>query len=108
MEEFVPKLNSPPKWHELAIKRLETEVAESESSNHKFINGDCRKVLKTFESNFFDFIVTSPPYWAILNKRADHKVIKERVNNNLATNYSDSDDDLGNIEDYRKIYKCFS
>jgi len=92
-----------PKWHELAIKRLETEVAEGESSNHKFINGDCRKVLKTFESNFFDFIVTSPPYWAILNKRADHKVIKERVNNNLATNYSDSDDDLGNIEDYEKF-----
>jgi DNA modification methylase len=25
------------------------------------------------------------------------------VNNNLATNYSDSDDDLGNIEDYEKF-----
>lgn len=87
-------------WHELSIKRLETEVSEGSSSEHTFINADCIPTLKTFADGSFDFIVTSPPYWAILNKKADHKVKKGRVEQNLATNYSSSDRDLGNIEKY--------
>jgi hypothetical protein len=86
-------------WHELSIKRLETEVAEGSSAEHIFINDDCIPTLKTFEDGTFDFMVTSPPYWAILNKKADHKV-KGRVEQSLATNYSDSKNDLGNIERY--------
>lgn len=87
-------------WHELSIKRLETEVAEGSSSEHTFINADCIPTLKTFEDGTFDFMVTSPPYWAILNKKADHKMKKGRVEQNLATNYSDDSRDLGNIERY--------
>ena len=87
-------------WHDLSIKRLETEVAEGSSLNHSFINADCIPTLKTFEDEIFDFMVTSPPYWAILNKKADHKVKKVRVDQNLATNYSDNDKDLGNIDKY--------
>lgn len=52
---------------------------------------------------FFSLCLTSasPPYWSILNKKADRKVMKERVANNLATNYSDDDEnDLANIESY--------
>jgi DNA modification methylase len=89
-----------PEWHELSIKRLETEVAEGSSTDHDFINADCISTLKSFEDGTFDFMVTSPPYWAILNKKADHKVTKVRVEQNLATNYSDSANDLGNIERY--------
>lgn len=89
-----------PKWHELSIQRLETEVAPGASANHEFINADCIPTLKTFDDDTFDFVVTSPPYWAILNKKADHKVKKGRVEQNLATNYSSSDKDLGNIEKY--------
>lgn len=89
-----------PEWHELSIKRLETEVSQSSSSEHIFINADCIPTLKTFADNSFDFMVTSPPYWAILNKKADHKVKKGRVEQNLATNYSTNDKDLGNIEKY--------
>ncbi|HHX69369.1 MAG TPA: helix-turn-helix domain-containing protein [Gallicola sp.] len=89
------------KWNDLAIERLETEVGRGTSDNHVFIVGDSKKVLTTMESNSIDFMVTSPPYWMILNKKADHKVKKERVANNLATNYSENDDeDLANIEDY--------
>lgn len=89
------------KWSDLAIERLETEVGEGESSEHRFIVGDSKKILKELESNSMDFMVTSPPYWMILNKKADHKVKKERLENNLATNYSDNDDDdLANIENY--------
>lgn len=57
----------------------------------------------------FDFVVTSPPYWSILNKKADYKVKKERLSNNLATNYSDNDDnDLANIEDYKTFLDVLS
>jgi DNA modification methylase len=87
-------------WHKLSIKRLETEVGEGTSKEHTFINADCIPTLKTFEDGTFDFMVTSPPYWAILNKKADHKVKKGRVEQNLATNYSDESNDLGNIKQY--------
>lgn len=97
---FCTSIELSPKWNELAIKRLEFEVGKGTSKKHEFINGDCRKVLKGFETDTFDFMVTSPPYWAILNKKADHKVRNGRVNNNLATNYSNDIDDLANIPDY--------
>lgn len=90
------------KWHELSIKRLETEVKEGSSKKHKFINGDSVEELKKFKDGTFDFVVTSPPYWSILNKKIDHKTI-ERVKENLATNYSNSKKDLGNVEDYNEF-----
>ena len=75
-----------PVWHDLSIKRLETEVGEGTSANHRFINGDsCEEILK-IQSESMDFMVTSPPYWGILNKQ-DQKVIKNRVANNLETKY---------------------
>lgn len=89
-------------WHELSIKRLETEVGEGTSKHHVFINGDSCVELKKFETNSFDFMVTSPPYWGILNKQ-DQKVKKNRVSNNLATKYSEDNNDLGNIEDYNEF-----
>ena len=88
-----------PKWHELSIKRLEREVGDGASKKHTFINGDSRTVLKTMDNNFFDFIITSPPYWGILDK-VDKKVIKNRTQKNLDTKYSDDKNDLGNIENY--------
>lgn len=92
------------KWHELAKERLNVEVSEGEADKHNMINGDTREMLQTFEDDVFDFVVTSPPYWSILNKKADYKVKKERLSNNLATNYSDDDEnDLANIEEYSKF-----
>lgn len=91
-----------PKWYELSIERLETEVGEGSSQNHTFINGDSCEELQKLKDESFDFMVTSPPYWGILNK-LDQKVIKNRVNNNLETKYSDSEKDLGNVEDYNEF-----
>jgi len=88
-----------PRWHELAVERLETEIGPGESKNHRLILGDTRDVLPRLEEASVHFVVTSPPYWAILNKKADHKAL-ERVRDNLALNYSDSEHDLGNIKDY--------
>ncbi|EHN13401.1 DNA methyltransferase [Clostridium sporogenes] len=91
-----------PIWHDLSIKRLETEVGEGTSKNHTFINGDsCEELLK-IKTESMDFMVTSPPYWGILNKQ-DQKVKKNRVANNLETKYSESDKDLGNVENYEEF-----
>ena len=91
-----------PLWHELSIKRLETEVGKDTSKKHNFINGDsCEELLK-IPSESMDFMVTSPPYWGILNKQ-DQKVKKNRVANNLETKYSESARDLGNIERYEQF-----
>lgn len=87
------------KYHNLSIKRLETEVGEGKSRNHNFVNGDSTVILPTLETNSVDFMITSPPYWGILNKQ-DRKVIENRVANNLDTKYSDSESDLGNIDNY--------
>src|SRR5690606_14092122 len=65
------------------------------------INGNSQKEIKKFKSNEFDFIVTSPPYWNIL-ETVDHKG-KERVENNLDYKYSDNNEDLANIEDYKQF-----
>lgn len=94
------------KWNDLAIERLETEVGKGTSQNHNFIVGDSREELKKLYASSFDFIITSPPYWSILNKKADYKVKKERLANHLATNYSENDkDDLANITDYDEFLK---
>lgn len=94
------------KWHNLAIERLETEVGVGASKKHTFILGDTRDELKKIDDCTFDFMVTSPPYWSILNKKADYKVKKERLANNLATNYSDNDEsDLANIENYEEFLR---
>lgn len=91
-----------PKWHELSIQRLETEVGEGSSEHHHFINGDSCEVLLSFPDETIDFVVTSPPYWGILNK-LDQKVIKNRVANNLETKYSEDEKDLGNVSSYEEF-----
>ena len=59
----------------------------------EIVNGDSKKVLKRIKSNYIDLCLTSPPYWDILNmvRSADKK---------QKMNYSDKDDDIGNISDY--------
>ncbi len=72
---------------EIAKERL------GECENIKILNGDSFEVLKTLDENSFDICITSPPYWDILNmKRSADK--KENIN------YSESDSDLGNIDNY--------
>ena len=92
------------KYHNLSLKRLEKEVAKGASNKHEFINGDSCAILPTLKKESIDFMVTSPPYWGILNKQ-DQKVKKERVANNLDTKYSESDLDLGNVADYKEFLK---
>lgn len=91
-----------PDFAALANERLQTEVppellAESPQSVR---NGDARALAAELEPNSVHLIVTSPPYWSILNKKSDHKVRQAREAHGLVTNYGDDDRDLGNIADY--------
>lgn len=64
-------------WVDIGKKRLREEVGSN--SNAKIIQGDARDKLRNLKAETFDYLVTSPPYWQILNKKADHKVKKERT-----------------------------
>ena len=103
---FCTSIELQEKWRDLSIERLEFEVGKGASAKHEFILGDSRVELKKIPDRSFDFMITSPPYWSILNKKADQKVLRERVANNLATNYSDNDEnDLANIGDYSEFLR---
>jgi len=69
----------------------------------KVIRGDARGVLSNLQDDSVDFIVTSPPYWGILNKAVDHKSKAERLSRDLPTNYGNQEHDLSNIADYSEF-----
>lgn len=89
------------KYCDLGKKRLETEVEFNlfNKSKQTIINGDAFEKINKFSDNYFDFIITSPPYWNILNK-IDHKALQERVRNGLDTKYSNDKRDIANIPNY--------
>lgn len=89
-----------PKWSKIIKERLSVESSFKVDNSH-LVCGDSRKIKEYFKKNYFDFIVTSPPYWNILEKK-DHKA-NERVINGHATKYSESKKDLGNIKDYNEF-----
>jgi len=94
-----------PKWCKITKKRLLIESNIKIDRSH-LICGDSRNIKEYFSTKTFDFIVTSPPYWNILDKK-DHKANK-RILNGQDTKYSESKSDLGNIEDYNKFLEELS
>jgi DNA modification methylase len=67
----------------------------------KILNKDAR-LIETDDFPQVDLIVTSPPYWDMLNMKGAENQAK-RVEKGLQTNYSDSQEDMGNIADYNKF-----
>lgn len=118
------------KWVDISNQRLErakkigrsrvsqsTELIEHGTERIKqpvlkIMQGDSLMLLKQVTSESFDFVVTSPPYWAILTKARDHKSKRERLSKGLPTKYSEDLRDLGNAPSYRdflhKLEKVFS
>ncbi|MEO2063248.1 MAG: DNA methyltransferase [Christiangramia sp.] len=96
------------KYAKLSKRRIEEEVPEDAKYRdlQTIIQGDCREKVKELEENYFDFIITSPPYWNILETK-DHKA-NERVASNLDTKYSEAEADLGNIDDYEEFLDILS
>ncbi len=88
-------------WVRLTEERLRTETPDQR--DQVVMQGDARVVMKDFEDESFDFIVTSPPYWGILNKPADHRVKSQRLAEDLPVRYSDDPRDLANITEYQSF-----
>ncbi|MCB9800472.1 MAG: DNA methylase [Candidatus Omnitrophica bacterium] len=97
------------RYYDLTKKRLKEEVDSDLLRNidQKVIRGDALKAIDKFEDDFFDLIVTSPPYWNILHKQ-DHKVRQERQAKKLDTKYSEDTKDLGNIKSYDEFVSTLS
>ncbi len=90
-----------PEWAAVARDRLANESdVLGVPEIPRVLVGDSATTLEALPDGSVDFVVTSPPYWFILNKKPAMKGQAERVGRGLPTTYSESDDDLGNIEDY--------
>ena len=72
-------------------------------NNFKIINKDCRFITKN-DFPEIDYLITSPPYWDMLNMKGAENQAK-RVEKSLQTNYSEDEQDLGNINDYNNFLK---
>ena len=84
-------------WADIARQRLATTLL---GQTQTVLAGDATEQLDELPANHFHFVITSPPYWSILRKKAGMKARQERVDRGLDTKYSDDPGDLGNIEDY--------
>ena len=102
------------KYADISIQRLES----SASKDHFVICGDSSKiqsdlkkkiknVLNKLNSKKFDFILTSPPYWDMLNKSRGN-ILSAKKQHEIKggdKNYSKKNSDLGNISDYENYMK---
>jgi DNA modification methylase len=75
-----------------------TNTQQLNSLAFDIIQGDARKSTQ-YGFPMQDLIVTSPPYWDMLNMKGAENQAK-RIKQGLQTNYSDDENDLGNISDY--------
>jgi len=98
-----------PRYAALANERLTKELdpKNSGAADQRVVVGDSRTLVKTLEDESIDFVVTSPPYWSILQKE-DHKARQERTGKGLDTRYGDDPRDLGNLEDYQDFLESLS
>lgn len=93
-------------FYEIAVGRCEEFVNPKQLSffdekceqTFKILNLDARKISKDIFPNIH-YMCTSPPYWDMLNVKGAENQAK-RIEKGLQTNYSDSEEDLGNLSDY--------
>jgi DNA modification methylase len=90
-----------PYFAALAEERLAAETgAFGDNAPYQVVNGDIQRAQLADDS--YDLILTSPPYWGILDK-IDHKATQERVNNGYLHNYGKVDGDLSQISSYEEF-----
>ena len=105
------------KYAEISKKRLELQIDKSQF----VINGDSlailsknnnkvNTILQKINSDYVDFIITSPPYWDMLkNSRGNIKTLKKiHVENGGDDFYSDLKEDFGNMNDYNEYLDCLT
>ncbi len=98
-----------PFFADIASQRCQDIIAppmqslfdEPIQQSYKLINKDANLITKD-DFPALDYIITSPPYWDMLNMKGAENQAK-RIEKGLQTNYSDSTEDLGNIADYEQF-----
>jgi len=96
------------KYVDIGKKRLEQLGA---TKKHKIIKGDSQNLLEIWNAKKnnlpekVDLIVTSPPYWNMLDESRGNVLSahQKRKINGLDTKYSNSKKDLGNIKEYAEF-----
>lgn len=87
---------------ELNEKYYKTILKRVPGFKDNIINGDSKNIKNYFKNIKFNFCISSPPYWDILNRSTDgFKNTREKKG--LDVRYSDKNHDLGNIDDYEKF-----
>ena len=91
-----------PYFAAVAQERLAKEVPKLTRKNplYEIVRGNIRDAELPEAS--FDLLLTSPPYWGILDK-IDHKARQERIGNGVMHNYGDVEGDLSKIRDYEEF-----
>jgi DNA modification methylase len=85
-------------WADIAAERLRNITPVPKMN---ILTGDARDILPGLDAGSYDLVVTSPPYFSILDKASDHKSKAERKG--LATKYSTDPQDLGNLSSYAQF-----
>ncbi|MFN2394763.1 MAG: DNA methyltransferase [Bacteroidales bacterium] len=81
------------------VAPLQKELfSEERLQDFRIVHKDAR-LVSSDDFPPVDYMLTSPPYWDMLNMKGAENQAK-RLEKGLLTNYSDSDRDLGNIDDY--------
>lgn len=80
----------------LSKTQLTLDLKQTQEFKQEVINDDANNLLKYIPEESIDLCINSPPYWNILNQ-------KRTVDNKKIRNYSNSNSDLGNMEDYKEF-----
>ena len=92
-----------PAYAEIARELVDEErelLGPPTSELHvEVLTGDAAD-LQSFNLPQIDYVLTSPPYWDILNARGAETQRQRRDSSELDVTYSDDPADLGNIADY--------
>lgn len=57
---------------DLTLERLRSEQAEKGRSTHQIVKGDCRRIMSQMPKDCVDLIVTSPPYFDVVDYGQKH------------------------------------
>lgn len=75
---------------------------KGDDATAKVITGDAADIMN-MDLPTFDYMITSPPYWNMLQARGAETQRERRADRELDVTYSDENDDLGNIDDYEEF-----
>jgi DNA modification methylase len=95
-----------PFFAQIARQRLQQFLAQNHlfqgnTLRFRILNKDARLITRD-DFPTIDYLITSPPYWDMLNMKGAENQAKRRQKG-LPTNYSEDENDLGNIEDYQNF-----